>query len=200
MLTTQYNNMCALGSHELKKEGCGGLKKFAIAHCTQTDNCVLYRVFDQPVIFPEKEHLLGDSYGCGHYWAPPASIEGKSLKEYFKAAAVCPYPDKFACEGEAPGDGNKGGWLLRCQAKTDQVFAIGIGQSMRCETEGNTYYTLGPTAAMQILWGGGELQCTYCKSKESDASQCEDDPKPKSFNVTEAMLRKYKTPGWTECR
>jgi len=182
---SQYQTVCQFAKDQLHDPGCGGFSDFAVAHCTE-HNCVLYRVFDEQLILPNG--LLGGSPGCGHYWAPPASIENKSRKQYLEDAAVCPYPDKWvSCAGKKPTDGNKGTYLLKCHAKNTTLFSIGPGQSQKCQKNNGDTYILGPSPAWQINWGTGELDCMYCKNKETNVAECENEPRP--FKVTEDMFK-----------
>jgi len=187
----KYRKICsATKEYDLSPPEHGNLLNFTIAHCSDNSgSCPLYRVFDKKHAWP-----------CGHWWAPPTSIEGKTLTEYFRDVDVCSSPDSyynFSVPTKPGSPGQKGGFRMKCFAPYGYIFTLGPGQSSKCLSSDQQPYTLPASPALQVVWDtdiypySALQQCTMCVMKKDehgnvpDATACEDGTEvPVELNAT----------------
>jgi len=170
----QYADICSYSP--VQPPGCGGVTQFAVATCADSAGCPLYRVFDTPLDIAEVKlsATLGDAKGCGHFWAPPPSIEGRDQEKYFKDAGVCTnLYDNDGCDASKYGPtspGQVGGYLLKCLVPYGHAFAVGPTQSANCIDKNNNPYTLPANSNLQVDFPSpSELEdCHVCEIQKNE--------------------------------
>jgi len=167
-----YKRQCTNNGFPLPvgEPGNGLLSNLAIGSCNGRNGCPLYRVFDVKPEYNEVNLFIARMEGRS--WAPFVSLEdtsgekGKTFSEFAQDMGICRWEYASSPVGV---DGSLGGFLVKCNVPSGDLFFFGEGQSMDCRNEDGDDFRIPPSPDIQIMKDSCELEsCEYCATKDYD--------------------------------